>query len=268
MKLQRHGHHLVERCIQEHGELHVDSVSERIKWILFRQSIVFGMAIVVSSAINARAQTELFSISSAPGPHSWGPGETEVYIDVFNNSSSDMISSFVVSNIYSSTSPSQLLHAGPWGLAFNQNPTNSCLWDVQASAPTIGYHGIAYIAPNEDILMSFISTCPTNAQLLFGALANSVVFLNAGFVLGNPSTMIGPVGWQSGPLLAAIAPGQTNGSFQLSWTGADGNVYVDFKKCLTETNWQTLAGPLSGGACTITVSTNSPGGFFRLKLGP
>jgi len=213
--------------------------------------------------------TQQFEIyNDPPYPDSWGPGETEVFIDVTNSSTSDMISSFTICNAYSTTSPVQPLHEGAWALNITQNPTNSCLWDIESSAPYFPFAGFEYIQPNESVGASFMTTFPTNAQLLFGTLANSAVFVNSGIIQGNPSTFFGPVGWQSGPLLAAIQRGQSNGTMELSWTGADGNVFVEYKSSLAETNWQILTGPLSGGACAIPIATNSPGGYFRLVRVP
>jgi uncharacterized repeat protein (TIGR03803 family) len=213
--------------------------------------------------------TNQFEINNDPPyPDSWGPGETVVSINVTNSSTFDMISSFTIYNVYSTTSPSQFLIEGAWVLNVTQNPTNSCLWDLEGSAPYFSFAGFQYIQPNESLMVSFFTTFPTNAQLLFGTLANSAVFVNSGFMQGDPSTFVGPVGWQSGPLVATIQHGETNGTMELSWSGADGNVFLEHKNALAEDKWHMLTGPLSGGAWVIPIASNSPGGFFRLMQAP
>jgi hypothetical protein len=58
----------------------------------------------------------------------------------------------------------------------------------------------------------------------------------------------------------------TNGMMRLQWTGAAGQVYVEFTHSLSPTNWYTVAGPLSGTTnWTFTPLPGMPSGFYRLR---
>ena len=166
----------------------------------------------------------------------------------------------------------QLLEGG-WDYTFQQNASNSVLWNLSATAtdecPDCPDPGIQYIETNGGSFSGIFTTSfQANAQLLFGMAPASAIFLNSGSVQQTPSGLVVPVGWQSGPLQVNLQPTQTNGLLMLSWTGADGSIFIQHKISLADTNWQVLAGPVSGGAYSIAIPTNTGSGFFRLEFGP
>jgi hypothetical protein len=185
-----------------------------------------------------------------------------VVVNIENDTTNDQINSFAISNIYSIAQPTMYFAEADWDYNFIQNATNSYLWNLYAS----GSLSLTYVGASKTQQVMFIADYPNGANILTGLLDTSAGFVNSGTVSSNPSTFVGPVGWQSGPLLASLQIGRSNGTMQLSWSGADGNVFVDYKGSLTETNWQNLAGPFSGGVCTIPISTNAASRFFRLRL--
>jgi hypothetical protein len=210
-------------------------------------------------AFSAKAQS--FEVYGGP-QFSSGPGSAIVVVNIENDTTNDQINSFAISNIYSIAQPTMYFAEADWDYNFIQNATNSYLWNLYAS----GSLSLTYVGASKTQQVMFIADYPNGANILTGLLDTSAGFVNSGTVSSNPSTFVGPVGWQSGPLLASLQIGRSNGTMQLSWSGADGNVFVDYKGSLTETNWQNLAGPFSGGVCTIPISTNAASRFFRLRL--
>ncbi len=231
-------------------------VSRRVPWYCCLIGLLF---LCFKFGLSANAQS--FEIYGDP-QHPFGPGSNVVVVNIQNDTTNDQINSFAISNIYSIAQPTMYFVESYWDYNFIQNSTNSYLWNLYASDS----FALTYVGANKSQEIMFIAEYPNGAKLLTGVLNSSAGFVKSGVVQSNPSTFVGPVGWQSGPFLASVQVGQTSGTMQLSWSGADGNVYVDYKGSLTETNWQNLAGPFSGGVCTIPISTNAASRFFRLRL--
>jgi hypothetical protein len=204
-----------------------------------------------------------FRIYGEPQYPFLGPGMIGIVINIENDTTNDQINSFSVSDIYSIHQPSMSRAEAFWNYTFLQNATNSYLWNLIAS--NTFYQTFVGTNSTQEIIVA--ADCPNGANIVTGILDSSVGFVNSGIFQSRPSTLIGLVGWQTGPLMAFLQPSTTNGTMQLSWTGADGDVFVDYKGCFADTNWQTFAGPFSGGIAAISVATNTNAAFFRLRLG-
>jgi hypothetical protein len=67
------------------------------------------------------------------------------------------------------------------------------------------------------------------------------------------------------PRLTAMYPPDAHGLMRMGWSPTERPVYVEFKPSLQSTNWQTIAGPLSGYSHSVTNDPAKPMGFFRLR---
>ncbi len=193
-------------------------------------------------------------------PLYFGSNFTVVAVEIENDTTNDQIDAFTISNIYSLSQPAMFYSAGFWSYDFFQSDTNSCFWNLYASDsfPEM------YISSSKTQEVMFAVDYPPGVEMLTGLLGTSAGFVNAGTVQSNPSMFVGPVGWRSGPFVVSLQTGQTNGTMQALWFGADGNVFVESKSNLSETSWKPFAGPFSGGRATFPISTNAM--FFRLRL--
>jgi hypothetical protein len=79
-----------------------------------------------------------------------------------------------------------------------------------------------------------------------------------------PSFAFGFAPPPASPTITRCAPAAGN-SLLLEWTGASGNVFVEFKSNLVNGGWNTVAGPLSGTSCVVTPPQGSTSGFYRLR---
>ncbi len=57
----------------------------------------------------------------------------------------------------------------------------------------------------------------------------------------------------------------TDGSVELSWTGADSSVQIEFTPVLSPSNWQPVGVPVNGTNVTLAAAGQGPSGFYRLR---
>ena len=62
-----------------------------------------------------------------------------------------------------------------------------------------------------------------------------------------------------------VATPRPDGSFVLGWSGTSDGVYIEFTPALVPSQWQTLAGPITGSGWTNAPQA-APAGFYRLRL--
>jgi hypothetical protein len=240
--------------------------------VMFRLTAQLLLGLLLMRPATILAQAQQFQMTNYSTGY-LGQNELLAFVIVENHSLSNTISSFTISNIYSTSPPRVTLSELGWDFSVLQNPNNPVLWDLTGTNDYECSQCSQGIPTNGGTLSTIYSaTFPNSAEVVFGMAPASATFAGSEGTQGSPAALLVPVGWQSisfqSPFQMNLQPTQTNGLFMLSWTGADGSIYLEHDFGLGDTNWQVLAGPVSGGTYIITNSPMANNEFFRLRLGP